>query len=211
MGYETCHKKGGATVSLRFQEESLRGKTIMLDAGHGGAEVGALGPGGENYPMESEMNLNLANVLKQELEDAGATVLLSRGGDSSMSLEERVALSELKAPDLFISLHHNSIDQTQDYNLVSGGSVHYSSPLAKDLAEHLSANLWAGISSNGSVPVHKQSLYVCRQTQCPAVLIEAGYLCNPNEYEKLCKPDNALRIAKNIVRGLKTYYDKECL
>lgn len=55
-----------------------------------------------------------------------------------------------------------------------------------------------------------QSLYVCRQTRYPAVLVEAGYLCNPVEYEMLCREDIARKIAKNIVRGLENYLVTDC-
>ncbi len=209
-GYEIKPYEDGALVCLRYHTDTLRGKTVMLDAGHGGTDSGALGPGGEKYPAESELNMILTSYLKQELEDAGATVVLTRGGNTTQSLEERVECSALMAPDLFISLHHNSTVQTSDYNQVSGGLVLYSSPIAKDLANALAENLWAGVSAQSSVPVRRQSLHVCRQTHCPAVLIEAGYLCNPLEYEQLCKPDNARRIAKNIVRGLKNYFITEC-
>ena len=209
-GYEVQPRADGVVIHLRYFADTLRGKTIMLDAGHGGTDPGALGPGGEKYPTESALNMILTSYLKQELEAAGATVLLSRGGNTTMSLQQRVDYSLMMAPDIFISLHHNSIDSTADYNKVSGGLVLYSSPVAEDIAAAVAENLWAGVSADGSVPVRRQSLYVCRQTQCPAVLIEAGYLCNPVEYERLCQPDNAQRFAKNIVRGLKNYFVTEC-
>ncbi len=208
-GYEIQPLEDGALIHLRYFTDALRGKTIMLDAGHGGDDCGALGPGGEKYPAESELNMVLTSYLKQELENAGATVILSRNGNTTMSLEERVEYAGMMAPDLFISLHHNSTVQTADFNRVSGGLVLYSSPLAEDLANALAEYLWAGITAETRVPVRRQSLYVCRQSRCPAVLIEAGYLCNPLEYEQLCKPDNARRIAKNIVRGLKDYFAAE--
>lgn len=209
-GFEIQPKSDGAVIHVHYLTDTLRGKTVMLDAGHGGADCGALGPGGEKYPSESELNMLLTSYLKQELEASGAKVILSRGGNTTLSLQERVEYSSLMAPDLFISLHHNSTQQTADYNCVSGGLVLYSSPISEGLAESLAEELWAGIGAESSVPVRRQSLYVCRQTHCPAVLIEAGYLCNPVEYEKLCKPDNGQRIAKNIVRGLKNYFITEC-
>ena len=205
-GYELLPSENSLQVKLRLQSNKLRGKTILLDAGHGGKDVGALGPAGKSSPTESELNLLLTLYLKRELENAGATVLLTRQEDTFLELSERVQISENTTPDLFISLHHNSVDQTTDFNKVSGGLVLYSSEISKPLAEQISQNLWAGIGENSSVEVRRQSLLVCRQTRCPSILIEAGYLCNPQEYELLCDADNTEKIAKNIVVGLKNYF-----
>ena len=209
-GYEIVPENGSITLLLWLHSNKLRGKIILLDAGHGGSDCGALGPGGVNAPTESELNFQLMRHLKRELESAGAEVYLTRLDDSALSLQDRVDKSLRIAPDLFISLHHNSIEQAENYNEASGGLVLYSSPISKVLAEHLAKNLWAGMAKDASVPARFQSLYVCRQTRCPAVLIEAGYLCNPMEYEELCKADNAEKIAKNIVIGLKNYFVSVC-
>ena len=205
-GYEIVPDKNGLQIKLRLQSNKLRGKTILLDAGHGGEDCGALGPGGKSDPTESELNLLLTQFLKRELEKAGANVLLTRKDDTFLELEERVIISENTAPDLFISLHHNSTDQASDFNEVSGGLVLYSSELSESLAHQISQSLWAGVGKNPKVKVRRQSLFVCRQTRCPAILIEAGYLCNPLEYELLCNADNTEKIAKNIVIGLKNYF-----
>ncbi len=205
-GYEILPIKNGLQIKVRFQSNKLRGKTILLDAGHGGTDCGALGPGGKSAPTESELNFLLMQFLKKELEKAGVKVLLTRNDDTFLELEERVDISKNTAPDLFISLHHNSTVQTSNFNEVSGGLVLYSSELSKRLALQLSENLWAGVGKDPTVQVRRQSLFVCRQTRCPAVLIEAGYLCNPQEYELLCDADNTEKIAKNIVIGLKNYF-----
>ena len=205
-GYEILPKGDVLQIKLRLQTNRLRGKTILLDAGHGGKDCGALGPGGNFAPTESELNFLLTQYLKIELEEAGVNVLLTRSDDTFLELEERVDISKNTAPDLFISLHHNSTDQASDYNEVSGGLVLYSSEISQTLAEHISQNLWAGVGQKPNVQVRRQSLFVCRQTRCPAILIEAGYLCNPLEYELLCNVDNTEKIAKNIVIGLKNYF-----
>lgn len=209
-GYEIVPQKEKITVYLRLHSNKLRGKTILLDAGHGGTDSGALGPAGAGAPTESELNFQLMRYLKRELESAGAEVHLTRLDDSALSLQGRVDKTHRIAPDLFISLHHNSTDQTSNFNEVSRGLVLYSSPISKVLAEHLAQNLWAGVSEDAAVPTRFESLYVCRQTCCPAVLIEAGYLCNPLEYEQMCRADNAEKIAKNIVIGLKNYFVSVC-
>ncbi len=209
-GYEIYPHSDGVTVYLRFHTKGLRGKKILLDAGHGGIDSGALGPGGSEYPTESELNLLLAEYVRQELIRAGADVCMTRAEDTALTLEQRVERSYSEAPDVFLSVHHNSTEQTANFNAVSGGLTLYSSALAEDLAQKISARLWNGIGDQGGDVYRKQSLHVCRQTRCPAVLVEAGYLCNPLEYERLCQADVARKIAKNIVLGLEDYFVTVC-
>lgn len=210
VGYEILPGKDGMKIYVRYFSNDLSGKRVLLDAGHGGKDSGASGPGGVDFPSESDLNLLLTDAIKKELEAKGATVLLTRKNNSEITLQRRIELSSLYSPDLFISVHHNSVDYTADYNSASGGLVLYSSPLSRSLADCIADTLWNGIASVEEVPVKRQSLYVCRQTRCPAVLIEAGYVCNPLEYEMLCSEDNAKRIAKNIVSGLEEYFVTVC-
>lgn len=208
-GYEIVQQKNRITVYLRFHRGGLSGKTIMLDAGHGGEDSGALSPGGVAYPSESELNLVLAGCLKEELEAAGATVLMMRSKDQAVSLEQRVETTVSQAPDLFISLHHNSVNETSNFAAATGGLMLYSSPISESLAQSLADTLWVGVGEK-AVRCKRQSLYVCRQTRYPAVLVEAGYVCNPTEYEMLCREDIARKFAKNIVKGLENYFVTVC-
>ncbi len=208
-GYEIIQHKSRITVYLRFYSGGLAGKRIVLDAGHGGQDSGALGPGGAAYPAESDMNLLLAYTLKKELELAGAEVIMIRSKDETVSLQERAEKALGYTPDLFISLHHNATNQTSDYNAATGGLMLYSSPLSQNLASALAENLWDGVGEKAA-RCKRQSLYVCRETRYPAVLVEAGYLCNPLEYELLCQADIAKKIAKNILKGLRNYFVTVC-
>ncbi len=208
-GYEILQQKNRITVYLRFHSGTLAGKTIMLDAGHGGQDGGAFGAGGASWPAESDLNLVLTYTLKAELEAAGATVLMTRTKDTTVTLAERTRQAVAAAPDLFISLHHNSTSETADFTKATGGLMLYSSPISETLAKTLSGNLWNGVGVK-EVRCKRQSLYVCRQTRFPAVLVEAGYLCNPVEYEMLCREDIARKIAKNIRKGLEAYFVTVC-
>lgn len=208
-GYELIQQRGRLMVYLRFHQGGLAGKRILLDAGHGGQDQGALGPGGSAYPTESDLNLLLAFSLKKELESAGAEVLMSRTSDKTLTLAERVELSRSLAPDLFISLHHNATGETGNYTAATGGLMLYSAPHSKSLAEAIGNGLWTGVGEKAA-RCKRQSLYVCRETRYPAVLVEAGYLCNPLEYEMLCRKDIAGKIAKNIVTGLREYFVTVC-
>ncbi len=203
-GYRLFPQKNKLTIYLTDQSEGLDGMTVLLDAGHGGSDEGASGPGGNEFPTEKELNRMLAYLLKQELEAAGAEVILTRAADERVTLGERVDCSLRVAPDLFISVHHNAVDQTTDFNRVSGGLVLYSAPISKGVAQSIAKTIWSGVGA--AADCRRQSLAVCRQYHCPSVLIEAGFLSNPSEYEMLCRQDIALKIAKNIVVGIENYY-----
>ncbi len=208
-GYEILPQKNRIIVHLRFHQGGLSGKTIMLDAGHGGEDSGALSPGGGAYPAESDLNLILAGCLKEELEAAGATVLMMRSSDRAVSLEQRVATTVGQAPDLFVSLHHNSVNETSNFTTASGGLMLYSSPISESFAQCIADTLWSGIGEK-KARCKRQSLFVCRQTRYPAVLVEAGYVCNPLEYEMLCREDIVRKLAKNIIKGMENYFVTVC-
>ena len=87
-------------------ERPLAGLRIMLDAGHGGGDSGAVGPSGL---MEKDANLVQAAWLERELAARGATVVQTRSDDVSVGLDDRVWLASGAEIDMFISLHHNSL------------------------------------------------------------------------------------------------------
>ncbi len=206
-GYEVYPCGNEITIYLRFYQRGIENKVIALDAGHGGDDGGANGPGGDGFPCEADLNSRLTLLLKKELEKRGAIVYLTRTREDYLSLEERVCRAEQYMPDLFVSIHHNSSDIEFNQSKASGGLVLYSSPLseaaARKIAECASAEKW-------KADVRRQSLHVCRQTRYPAVLIEGGYLCNPIEYEMLCEEQTASKIAMELAQGIESYFVTVC-
>ena len=209
-GYEVYPQTKRITVYLCYYSGELSGKHIVLDVGHGGEDVGALSAGGLEYPTESELNLVFAKYLYEELIAAGAEVSLLAADATFLALDKRVELTEALAPDLFLSIHHNSTDQTGNFTAASGGLILYSSPVSKSLAEWVAESFRNGVEENGTVLCRRQSLRVCRQTRYPAIMLEVGYLCNPVEYEILCNEDIARKIAKNTVESLQSYFVTNC-
>ncbi len=208
-GYEVYPQKNRLTVHLRYYSDTLKGKTIVLDAGHGGKDPGALSAGGTLYPDESDLNLSICQYLQEELRAVGANVVLLATTSEDLSLDSRVALAQSVAPDLFLSIHHNSTDLSADFNKSSGGLVLYSSPISEGLAKHLGKSMRDGVGDEDA-ECRRQSLRVCRQTRFPAVMLEVGYVCNPLEYELLCCKDIEQIIAKNIVESLNDYFVTVC-
>ena len=80
----------------------------------------------------------------------------------------------------------------------------YSASLSEGLAQSVADTLRDGIGEKAAA--RRQSLAVCRQYHCPSILVEAGFMSNPLEYEMLCDWDIAKKIAKNIVKGIDDYF-----
>ncbi|HYE12734.1 MAG TPA: N-acetylmuramoyl-L-alanine amidase, partial [Patescibacteria group bacterium] len=182
----------------------LAGITIMLDPGHGGSDAGAPGPLGLKYP-EKAINLSTALKLQSELEKLGARVMLTRTADKDMSLEERLAASRNSKPDMFISIHGNSMEDNVDISKVDGFSVFYREKLAQPLAESIFSSTLEALGRKNK-GVHNKNFYVIRGTWTPSVLIESGFVPNPYEFEWLIDENEQSRLAKSISEAVVKYF-----
>lgn len=160
----------------------LAGVTVMLDPGHGGSDDGAMGSAGSGAPLEKELNLAAAQAAKYRLEQLGATVVLTRSDDAFPSLGDRVTAMNEQHPDLFISLHHNSVELTRDVNQSGGTEAYWFYDEGEALADALISRVCeaTGRKNRGSAYGY---YYVTRSNICPAVLLELGFVTNPAEYE----------------------------
>ena len=179
----------------------LSGVLIVLDAGHGGDDPGALGSAGTTGPTESQLNLATAEATRKRLEQLGATVYMTRSDDSRLSYEERMDPPQQLRADFYLSFHHNSTAETTDSGNVSGVIIYYhediASTLASNLADCISSAL--GRKNNGAA----QNYYrVTRMTFAPSVLMELGFLPNPLEYEQLCDGLNLWKTADAISKAI---------
>lgn len=165
----------------------LTGVSVLLDAGHGQDDAGAMGTAGANAPLEKDVNLSVALAAQYRLQQLGATVYMVRTDDTFLTLEERNRLIAEKQPDFFIAIHHNSVELTVDANRSTGTECYYFHDSAKPLAEALVAAVTreTGRTDRGAAWGY---YYVTRTTTCPAVLLELGFMVNPSEYESLVLP-----------------------
>ena len=179
----------------------LAGVTVLLDAGHGDQDAGAMGAAGYGAPVEKDVNLALTLATKYRLEQLGASVQTIRTDDSFLSLEERNEAISTGQPDFFIAIHHNSVDLTVDANKHTGTECYYFYPAGKTLAETLVDNVtWAtGRHARGAMWGY---YYVTRNTTCPAVLLEVGFMVNPTEYEQVTSEYQLWNTADAIARSV---------
>lgn len=179
----------------------LAGVTVLLDAGHGDQDNGAMGAAGYGAPVEKDVNLALTLAAKYRLEQMGASVQTIRTDDSFLSLEERNRAISTGQPDFFIAIHHNSVELTVDANRQTGTECYYFYPAGKLLAQTLVQNVTAATDrpARGAMWGY---YYVTRNTTCPAVLLEVGFMVNPSEYEQVTSETQLWRAADAIARSV---------
>jgi uncharacterized lipoprotein YddW (UPF0748 family)/N-acetylmuramoyl-L-alanine amidase len=182
----------------------LAGFTIVLDAGHGGSEPGALGAMGGAYP-EKTVNLYAALKLRTALTDLGAKVVMTRNDDTDTTLQSRIGASRTYRPDLFLSLHCNAMDEDVNCDTIRGVSVFYREPGSAALAESLYDGLLATLGTGGK-GFHQSNLYVCRGFWTPSVILEMGFLCNPFDYEWLTDDDAQNGLIHAVADGIVAYF-----
>lgn len=179
----------------------LKGLKITIDAGHGGKETGTIGCLGHK---EKDINLILSNKLQEKLIQKGARPFMVRVDDYDIDLKSRVEASQYINSDLFISIHNNAPPDSAAFTNKSGSSVfyfyHQSKALAKSIQNSLTTEL--GLADDH---VKAQSFAVVRNTQSPAVLIEVGYMTNPEDNSKIITPEFQDKAVDAIIHGLENY------
>lgn len=200
-GYDIAFDGGNTLLTLQYKPSSIRGMTIVLDPGHGGTDPGALGLAGKTGPAEKDVNLANAFAVRDKLTSLGANVVMTRTGDSTLSLDDRMRIIESSKADLFISLHHNSIGENVDANKVSGMEVYYHTGLSKSFADNMMGGLSTNLNRNNRTV--KQSIYrVTLMPYSPALLVELGFLSNPIEYEKAVSGSEMEKVAAAVADGI---------
>ena len=171
-------------------ESYLKNKTIVLDPGHGGGDNGTTGGNGT---FEKELTLRTALLLYDKLKASGANVYLTRSNDSFIPLPSRVGAAAAHNADAFISLHYDSnLDRS-----VRGMTGYYYHIFQKPLAETLFAST-VGQTKLNDRGVRIGDFHVIRENSQKAVLMELGYLSNPEEEMTL----NSSRFQENAASGL---------
>lgn len=190
---------------IKENDSTLEGLNIVVDAGHGGSECGAIGCLGDK---EKDINLLIALELKEILTQMGANVFMTRECDANVSLSDRVKFAQDNCADIFLSIHLNSIpDIKMDIHKNRGTSVYYYNPNSKGLAEHVLHSVTSGISTHND-RVRTASFAVIRPTDYLGILVETAYMTNPLDsvmYKSESFPRNA---ASAIANGICSYVNK---
>jgi N-acetylmuramoyl-L-alanine amidase len=178
------------------EPKSIQGRTIVIDAGHGGKDPGALGRGGLT---EKQIVLSIALEVARLLEIRGAEVVATRASDQFISLDERASMAERSRADLFVSIH---ADAARNKNASGVGAFIYTSAHKKSqLAAHriIRAVERAGLESRG---IRRRNFHVLREHSRPAVLIECGFLTNAGDRRRLNNESYRKKLAAVLVQGI---------
>lgn len=197
-------------VTATVNNLNLLGKVIILDSGHGGVDAGAT----SGKIIEKDLNLILVKKLEKELVSRGATVYLTREDDKDLSttninrkrsdLYNRAKYINDISPDMYISIHLNSVtNQTW-----KGLQVFYTTKnkenklIAETITNHLKENM-----SNIREIKKDNTYYMYKYIKSPGVLIEAGFISNPNENYLLRKEEYQNKLVTLIEEGVEIYFE----
>lgn len=192
-------------------------KIIVLDAGHGGFDPGAIGSLGKK---EDDINLEITLKLRRLIEQGGGIAVLTRDIDEGLDTEDSSTYRQKKnedlrnrkilingsSPDVFISVHLNSFPQKKYY----GAQTFYKkgSEESEELAKTIQKELRRILDKNNErVPQPRDTIYLIREAESASVLVECGFLSNPNEEKLLNDEEYQQKIAWAIYIGLIKHFE----
>ncbi|MGI8933027.1 MAG: N-acetylmuramoyl-L-alanine amidase [Phormidesmis sp.] len=172
--------------------------TVVLDAGHGGRDPGAIGIGGLR---EKDINLDISRRVQQILNDRGINTVMARADDRELDLQPRVDIAERANADIFVSIHANAISLSRPE--VNGLETYYhSSGLRLAQTIHNSLLQRTDLNDRG---VRRARFYVLVNTSMPAVLVETGFVTGREDAARFRDPQAVGRIAEGIANGILQY------
>ena len=174
-------------------------KYVVIDAGHGGTDYGAI----RNGINEKDITLDISKRVQAGLEKKGYNVAMTRTDDTYVSLQDRVEFSEIFNPDIFVSIHVNSSNSESPYGI----ETHYYKDNSLTLAKYIHASMLNNINSKDR-GLFKSKFYVINHTTAPAILVEIGFISNQNERAQLVTESRKNATAKAIIEGIDGYFKK---
>ena len=189
------------------EKKSYKEIRIIIDAGHGGQDGGKIGI---NDAVESEINLKIVKLLQAKLQKDQVQVLLTREDADGMAegniedLKARVSMINREKPDLVVSIHQNSYHDAS----VKGAQVFYyeHSEEGKEAAEIMQKALLSLDESNKRQAKANTTYYVLKKTEPPVIIVECGFLSNPEEAEKLITDAYQEQVAEAVQNGIYMYF-----
>lgn len=184
--------------------------TVVIDAGHGGFDSGAVGR--LTGVKEDGLNLIVANMLKELFEKNGVTVVMTRADENALGrtkgedMVKRRSIIENAEADIVISIHMNKFSDTT----CSGPATFYhkDSEEGKALAELIQTELNTRLAPPRPRVQKPETYFILRSSDSPCVLVECGFLSNENEERLLQTEDYQSECAKAIYTGAKLYLEQ---
>lgn len=167
--------------------------TVVIDPGHGGADLGAA----DSYVYEKHINLDVARRLERSLKEAGFKTIMTRSRDEFIALSERSSMANRQRNAIFVSVHFNSSYRTAALGIETFYRSSNSEKLAQAVQRELIKNTRA--TDRG---VKTANFSVLRETKHPSVLVEGGFVSNKEERSAMCDPIYRQVVADSIARAV---------
>lgn len=206
----------GVFSVLNHTAEGTKG-VVVLDAGHGGFDPGKIGTAGTK---EKDINLSIAKKTEKILTESGYTVVMTRESDTALDsgsggskkmadLNGRVLRIEEISPDVAVSIHQNS------YSAQTRGTqvFYYDGDNRKETGKRLAEIMQDAVRdvlNDGNTREEKgnHSYYMLKKVTCPFVIVECGFLSNPEEEALLCEESYQEKMAEGICEGIENFLYK---
>lgn len=191
---------------------------IVVDGGHGLPDGGAIGANGT---IESTLNIKIAKLVQKSLSKKGYSVIMTRTGEDAITgesetisarkksdMHKRLKIINSSKADMFVSIHMNKFPDSR----YRGAQVLYSGNFGESalLAGMLQKELHS-LPDNKSKRTHLKApdgIFLLKNAQIPAVIVECGFLSNYDEEKLLNTAEYQKQLAKAIVRGIESYYER---
>lgn len=172
---------------------AVRFSTVVIDAGHGGHDGGAV----RNGLVEKRLCLDVAKRVEAGLKARGLKTAMTRRTDTFVELAQRARTANRYSSSLFVSIHFNGSRRTS----ISGAEVYYRSTRGKEVAAAISRAFKSRVTG-GSRGIFYGNYKVLRDTKMAAVLVECGYVSNKREAARCATPAHRQKVADAIVSGI---------
>jgi len=184
----------------------LRGKRIVVDAGHGGKDTGAPAVFGcpRQVIYEKDVVLDIGQRLARLLRAEGAEVTMTRSDDTYVSLRERAALANRLKAEAFVSIHCNSCAEP---NALRGTSVYYDHAHSVRLARVVQEEMVAALGTQDK-GVRNANFAVIRRTQMPGILVETAFINHEGDRMRLMNTHFRERAARAILQGMIRFFSE---
>ena len=182
-------------IAVFLAVSPARALTVVVDAGHGGIDRG--GAPGQRVP-EKPYTLDVAQRLAATLRASGFRVILTRDGDYFVGLRQRCDIANAQKDAIFVSVHFNGAPRTA----ADGVETYYYSAQSASLAAAVHRRLLAATGLEDR-HVRRRGFFVIRRTNIPAILVEPGFLSNPQDADRVANSAAyRQKIADAIARGI---------
>ncbi len=171
-------------------------KTVVIDAGHGGHDVGAH----EGRVFEKHLNFDVSRRLQIQLQRKGFKTIMTRNRDEFIPLLTRASISNRYRDNIFVSIHFNSAWRTT----AIGIETFYYGYAGYQLASKVHSSIIKKLKPVDR-GVKREQFSVLRNTKAPAILVEGGFISNPKERERCLQPWYRQALAESIAAGISIY------